>query len=483
MNSGQSVQPSGLSSLPPEILFVILSHLVAQKNPVPGRSCVDLIRTTLSSSYIRQVALAYPSLWTHIEITDSPASFDLAKAFLNRSGSQKLEVTIRIAIRVGPKLPGVLALLKHVAGRTRELRLQIGLSKATQWEKMNDFLDALELPIVEHLALDLWDPWEAMSPTRCIPVPKGLGELRSLSLAHVRPSVHVPLLAISQLQHMSLRSSAFDEWPIFYLFSILAQAERLETLELVGEATADFVRANFLPKNEQALATPRLRRAFFSGLDSTLLAHLLFGLKAPNLEEVSVIPLGFQDFNAWSDNAHYRDPWAWVVAMHSIPSVSTLEVSFLQLTSPYFVPGAPLAQLLRETFPNTEHLSLSRHSAGVLLPFWMNMWENGKALPYASCWPFLRRLTVSGSDEDCECNCINMLKICRSFLIMRANKGLPALEDVSIKLCFRAKEDPQFEPCMDDVLRLLKTAAPLLCNCLPARQPLFSEPAILPYRT
>ncbi|KAG8909514.1 hypothetical protein FRC00_009968, partial [Tulasnella sp. 408] len=153
-----SVQPSSIFSLPPEIVVDILHHLVASNNRVLGRRYDDLIRTTLSTSYVRQVALASPSLWTRIEITDNPASFELAKACLNRSGSQVLDIAIRIAIRVGPKLPGVFALVNHVASRTRELRLQIGLGQSAQRTQLNEFLGTLDLPALECLALDFWDP-------------------------------------------------------------------------------------------------------------------------------------------------------------------------------------------------------------------------------------------------------------------------------------------------------------------------------------
>ncbi|KAG8924397.1 hypothetical protein FRC00_005185, partial [Tulasnella sp. 408] len=253
MEKSHAVQPPSLSSLPPEIVVIILRHLATPKNRVLGRSYDDLIRTTLSNSYVRQVALATPSLWTRIEIADSPASFELAKACLDRSGTQKLDIAVRIAIRVGPKLPGVFALVKHVAGRTRALRLQIGLSKPAQWMQLNDFLDALELPALEYLTLAFWDPNETGSLTRSIPLPKGAGMLRSISLVHLRPILPPP--SIRQLQHISLCWAALDNRRLHHFWSILAQAERLETLELVGEVTTDVARSELPPRNQEERAS------------------------------------------------------------------------------------------------------------------------------------------------------------------------------------------------------------------------------------
>ncbi|KAG8930621.1 hypothetical protein FRC01_002474 [Tulasnella sp. 417] len=453
MESDQGVQPASLSSLPPEIVVVILRHLVTSKTGRLGRRYHDLIRTTHSNSYVRQVALASPGLWTRIEITDNPGSFELAKACLNRSGSQKLdiEVAIRMAVRGGQRLPGVLALLKHVASRTGELRLQIGLYKASQWEKMNAFLDTLELPALEYLSLDFWDPLDTGSSTRPIQLPKGPAEGWSISLAHVRPTLPSP--AINQLRHITLHSASFRKWPLEQLWVILAQAERLETLEVVEEGTMDIVQPSDLPSDPKAII-PRLRNLTLSGLSSYFLTHLLVSCETPNLEEIQLVILGFEDKT--SADAGWRYPWVFITAIRPIPSVSALDITFLPRIGPHITVGAPFAKVLRHIFPNTENLSLSHYSAGILLPLWIGMLENENALSHASHWPLLRRLTVSGPHEYIECTCINSLKICRDFLNMRATKSLPALVDVSIHLCFKAKEDPQYEPFMDDVRRLME---------------------------
>ncbi|KAG8930622.1 hypothetical protein FRC01_002475 [Tulasnella sp. 417] len=447
MESNHSTEPSSLFSLPPEIIVIILSHLVTSNNYVPGRRYDDLIRATLSNSYIRQIGLATPSLWTRIEITDNPATFELAKACLGRSGEQGLDIVIRIAFRVGDKLPGVFALVKHVAGRTRELRLRIGLGKPIQWEQLNDFLAALQVPALECLALEFWDPREVGSSTRLITLPSGAGRLRSVSLVYLRPILPSP--AICQLQHISLCSETFENWPLEHLWNILAQTERLETLELIGQGTTDNVRSTLPFKNrtEPAAVTPTLRRLAISGFDSGLLAYMLLNLEAPNLEEVSLVILGFKD--TWTA----RYPWLDVIAIHSIPSVSTLEVSFLPRISP--VVAAPFPKFLRRTFPNIEHLSLSRYTATIFLPFWTDILEDADALPPASCWPLLRRLTVTGSDESCESSCLEKLKICRRFLALRAKRSLPALDAVSLYLCPKTRENPQYESLMSDVSQLL----------------------------
>ncbi|KAG9048072.1 hypothetical protein FS837_000843 [Tulasnella sp. UAMH 9824] len=448
-----SVQPSSICSLPPEIVVDILRHLVISNNRVLGRRYDDLIRTTLSTAYVRQVALASPSLWTRIEITDNPASFELAKACLNRSGSQKLDIAIRIAIRVGPKLPGVFALINHVKSRTRELRLQIGLGQSAQRTQLNEFLGTLELPALECLALDFWDPRETWLPTHPIPLPTGAAGLRSVSLVHLRPILPAP--AISHLKHLSLSSAAFRKLPLKNLWEILAQSENLETLELIGEGKTDVVRG-WLPSRNQAqqgTLTPKLRCLTLCGLDSGSLAHVLLGLEAPNLVEVSLVILGFKD--TWSA----RYPWIDSTPIRPIPTVSKLDISFLPRVHGDVTLTAPFPKFLLNTFPNIEHLSLSRGRASSLLQFWADMWEDANTLLATACWPFLRRLTLLGSGESCEFACIEKLQICRHFLTVRAKRGLPTLEDASLNLCSDVRKNPQFEVWVDDVRRLLNKDA------------------------
>ncbi|KAG8930620.1 hypothetical protein FRC01_002473 [Tulasnella sp. 417] len=442
-SASPSVQPSSISSLPPEIVVVILHHLITPHNRVLGRRYDDLIRTTLTTSYVRQVALASPTLWTRIEITDKPASFELAKACLNRSGSQKLDVAIRIAIRVGPKIPGVFALVNYVANRTRELRLQIGLGQSAQRSQLNDFLATLELPALECLELDFWDPRETWLPTHPIPLPTGAAGLRSISLVHLRPILPAP--AISHLKHLSLSSAAFRKLPLKNVWEILAQCDQLETLELIGEGKTDIVRG-WLPSDnqgQQATLAPRLRCLTLKGLDSGSLAHVLLCLEAPVLVEVSLVILGFKD--TWSA----RYPWVESTALRPIPSVSKLDITFPSRARDITV-TAPFPKFLHNTFPNIEHLSLPSGRAYPLLSFWADMWEDATALPGASCWPCLRRLTLVDSPEACELACIEKLQLCRRFLTVRAKRALPTLENVSLNLCADAKKSPQFEVWMDD---------------------------------
>ncbi|KAG8997882.1 hypothetical protein FRB90_012421, partial [Tulasnella sp. 427] len=175
-------QLSSLLSCPPEIIILVLHHLVTDDR-ILGRRYDDLIRASTSFSYLRQLALSTPTLWTHIEITDKPASFELAKACLQRSGSHEVEVAIRIARRTGAKLPGVIALLRHVAGRTRELRLDLGLAKETEWSDLRNAMASLDAPVLKCMELNLWNienPREAL--TRSIELPTRATMLQSLTL-------------------------------------------------------------------------------------------------------------------------------------------------------------------------------------------------------------------------------------------------------------------------------------------------------------
>ncbi|KAG8924396.1 hypothetical protein FRC00_005184 [Tulasnella sp. 408] len=310
----------------------------------------------------------------------------------------------------------------------------------------------MELPALEYLTLDFWDPQDTGSVIRPIPLPKAAGMLRSISLVQLRPIL--PSATIRQLQHISLSWLTLENWRLEQFWNILAQAEQLETLELVGRGTTDVVRSELPTRNQEqrAAVTPRLRRLTLGGLDSGLMAHLLLGIEAPNLVEVSLLILGFRD------NRSARYPWLDGTAIHSIPSVSILDISFPSPIGPDISVGAPFPKFLRNIFPGIEHLALSHYSASTLLPFWTDMRENGKALPYASCWPLLRRLTVSGSHESNDWMCLDNLAICGGFLTMRASISLPALKDFSIDLS-EAREGPEYEPYMDNVRRLVKKLA------------------------
>ncbi|KAG8949685.1 hypothetical protein FRC04_008431 [Tulasnella sp. 424] len=437
--------PANIFSLPPEILVLVLRCLVASNNQPLGRRYGDLIRLTLSTSYIRQVALTAPSLWTHIEITDEPASFELAKACLDRSGSHKLDIAIRVARRVGTKLPGVIALLNYVASRIRELRLAMGLTREVHWEQLHNVLDTFELPALECLEIDLWDAVDLGSQARSIPLPTSARGLQSVVLVKLRPILPAP--PVRHLKNLSLSSVSLERWPLGNLWDLLAQSDCLETLELKGEGTTDFVRMMPLSmdRDQRTVTAPKLRRLALSRFDSNLLAYLLLGIEAPELKVVTLVILGFKD--TWS----VRYPWIDTTVIRPFPSVSTLDVSFLAHISP--VVTAPLPKFIHDVFPNIQHLLLSRYTAGVLLPFWTDIYAGANSPTQASCWPFLRRLTLVGSDQSSEW--IEKLKLCRLFLAERARKSLPALEAVSLNLSSDAKKNPQIESWMRDIRRLL----------------------------
>ncbi|KAG9013653.1 hypothetical protein FRB90_005796 [Tulasnella sp. 427] len=84
-------QPYTILTLPPELTISILEHLLLTPNV--GRSPYhDVLPITQASSQLRSTALAAPSLWSTIEITDKPASFNFAKLCLSRSGNHNLDV-------------------------------------------------------------------------------------------------------------------------------------------------------------------------------------------------------------------------------------------------------------------------------------------------------------------------------------------------------------------------------------------------------
>ncbi|KAG8949684.1 hypothetical protein FRC04_008430 [Tulasnella sp. 424] len=313
---------TSILTLPPEILVLVFRHLVTSNGQALGRRYNDLIRTTRSTSYLRQVALTTPSLWTRIEITDKPASFELAKVCLNRSGSQKLDIAIRVARRVGTKLPGVIALLKHVAGRIRELRLAMGLTQEVHWEQLHDVLGTFEFPALECLEVDLWDLGDLASQARSIPLPTSAIGLRSVALVKLRPILPAP--PVRHLKNLSLSSASVVGWPLRNLWDLLAQIDCLETLELIGEGETDYVRTTSLPihRNQRMAATPRLRSLTLSRFDSNLLANLLLRIEAPELKEVTLVLLGFKD--TWVHGRHPLTTLDGYMGRCKLPSPSIL---------------------------------------------------------------------------------------------------------------------------------------------------------------
>ncbi|KAG9045419.1 hypothetical protein FS837_006352, partial [Tulasnella sp. UAMH 9824] len=186
-----------LHSAPPEIIITILESLLASSQSQPlGRKYRDLICFTHVSSRLRNIAVTTPTLWTRIEITDKPASFELAKNCLERSGSLKLDITVCVAARVGTRLPGIIGLVSHAADRTERLFLGLAFRKESQWIQIQNAIYALESPILNELELKFWydDSLFVQNGIRTLSLPTRVPSLRSLVLREVVPAAPSPSL-------------------------------------------------------------------------------------------------------------------------------------------------------------------------------------------------------------------------------------------------------------------------------------------------
>ncbi|KAG8892180.1 hypothetical protein FRC01_014307, partial [Tulasnella sp. 417] len=270
-DSGHSV----IYNAPPEIILAILGCLLASSQALPhGRKYRDLILFTHISSRLRSIAVSTPTLWTRIEITDRPTSFELAKTCLRRSGSQKLDINIRVATRIGARLPGIIALVDYVAVRTERLSMHLVLRKESQWTQIQDALQALVSPILGELELKFShdDGVHTRNEIPSIFLPTLAQGIRSLVLKELVPAIQPTLLGI--LKKLVLISNTDMSWPLAHMREVLDQCKQLECLELV--ANPDNAANHTSPPREPAYQTlPKLRLLILKGHSSSFVSLVL----------------------------------------------------------------------------------------------------------------------------------------------------------------------------------------------------------------
>ncbi|KAG8911220.1 hypothetical protein FRC01_005841, partial [Tulasnella sp. 417] len=431
---------SAIHNVPPEIIIAILENLVASSQNLPfGRRYQYLIRFTHVSSQLRNTAISTPTLWTQIEITDLPATFELAKTCLQRSGEQRLNINIRVMSRMGTKLPGILALINHTAVRTRRLMLNLVLKRGHQWLETQKALQALVFPCLGYLELIFRDEgsWEELQTTS---LPVQVPKLRCLVTRTLLPSVEPTVL--KNLKKLVISSSTHSSWPLGRLQDVLNECKRLEILELIAKLPGSNMPVRHTAPGESTRQNlPNLVRLTVKGQSSQFFPQLLLGLDAPKLEEVE---LGFV-------SERLAEPADWPSTHHAFHSVRLLSVSVLPYGS-----HTQAQQFLPKAFPNVEELALSMHGWPILDAF--TALPDGEGSLVATCWNELRGLRVADPDpysSRCGGRCMMRLEAVKSFLEVRSSRSLPRLKWAQVGSCGFVALEAGFDSTVEGIRAML----------------------------
>ncbi|KAG9013651.1 hypothetical protein FRB90_005794 [Tulasnella sp. 427] len=352
-------QPHTILTLPPELTINILEYLLLTTN-VSRSPYHDILPITQASSQLRSTALAAPSLWSTIEITDKPAPFNFAKLCLSRSGYHKLDISIRVLRKVESKMPGLLALLQYASTRIQYLSLKLSFVNPQQWSTWCESFKSLDLAVMESLAFEAWrreSVTEGQLPPRSVfTLSEAVCSIKSLGLAHT--SVPPDTAALAGLLRLRISSSTFWAWPYQQLLDVLQSCQALEELELQGDgmnvAYGPFTPDNLPPVSR--IHCPKLRRITFHRVENSVPALILANLAAPSLEFLSLETPKFLHGDCeftWAnppkvipfDSAHtlvvsdgplrgvqHQDHWAVFIAS-LLPGVRYMEVSAVRCCS------------------------------------------------------------------------------------------------------------------------------------------------------
>ncbi|KAG9026054.1 hypothetical protein FS837_004747 [Tulasnella sp. UAMH 9824] len=437
---------SAIQNAPPEIIGTILENLVASSQTLPmGRKYRDLILFTHVSSRLRTIAITTPTLWTRIEITGIPSTFELAKTCLQRSGSQKLDITISIMSRLGTKLPGILALVSYAAVRTEKLSLNMALRKENQWTDIQNTFQAFVSPCLDNLELKLRDDGGSVpEELRTISLPTQVPQLRSLVLGQAFPPAQPTLLG--NLRKLVLISDTQSSWPFSRLQDVLDRCQQLGILELIAKRDIGELGGPVGHTSDRKEPTrqslPKLSRLTMKGQSSIFFEHLLRYLDAPELEEVE---LGYA-----------RGDFGWQVDWASGPSPFH-SVQLLRISLPQYCGEMRLERFLPKAFPDFEELALSKQTWPLLQKFSAALGgEDDDESRSTRSWARLRGLSVADPEEQhCDSDCMEKLKAVEAFLRARSSNSLPGVEWVQVSVCELVMSEEEFDSTVDAIQKML----------------------------
>ncbi|KAG8949679.1 hypothetical protein FRC04_008425 [Tulasnella sp. 424] len=439
---------AGINNVPPEILIDIFDLLIPQGPHPFGRRYTDLVSLTHSAPYLRKVAIAAPSLWTHIDITDRRSSFEVAKACVERSSTLSLNVSVRLASRVAARLQGILALLEHVSTRTAAFQVNLFLPGDALLNKARTAFKAFKYPVLEEMDVDFRTKDSRDNPRWRVPsfsLPEDAPKLQSITLVDLAPTL--PSNAVSSLTRLVLNAPSFNDlnWPIQRLWNVLGQVTALEYLEIRNRS-----QSGFSPSRPQQPRTviPNLHQLVLRGFDSSALVHLLCNIDAPELSDVVLEIPGLSR----SGNSGFG--WNNVHVEYPFPSVSSLEI----LVSSRSIPAihSQLPGFLTRLFPDVEELSMPLVGSSDILRGLIRSWESSEdGVQRYSRWPGLYHISITTREEACDRHCWDRVEIVGNFLTARSKMTLPPLEWVTLTLCDSVKKENAFSPMVQEMRRML----------------------------
>lgn len=446
--AGFSTTPP-IYTLPPEIIGRIIQLLIDQPTHCRYK---DLIHITHTSAPLRHVATTVcPALWSVITIKDGRHTFKLAKACLERSGNQKLDIRIAIGSHLHTKLSPVLDFLASAAPRIRSLKLDIAISKEKYRSQVNDALRTFEFPSLESLVLDMWSRGrEGISPVQ-VPLPPNTPRFHALSLIQLIPQSGIE--SLRNLRSLTIWSRSFWAWPYQSLYWIFAECQQLEYIHLdrSGSVCYEHLEPDSVWIPEPPMVLPKLHRVKFQEVERSFMAHFLTSINAPELDTV--------EFELQEESFHSNPRLQWSHLPNSLifPSVSTLRISRARhLFPPRESPD--LAISLLKLFPRVKRVELP-FAGHDILGIWEDFWteERSRWSPDTSVfWQELRYLSMGRSSGHAGTDCDAMLQFAATFAEERNALGLPRLERVTVYLCKDAIEGI-VGSCSDIVPRLRKS--------------------------
>ncbi|KAG8904847.1 hypothetical protein FRC01_008579, partial [Tulasnella sp. 417] len=417
-------QVTNIFTIPPEIIIKIFEELLADNAPLRS-PYADLLPVTQTSSRLRQTALSAPSLWSTIEISDKPSSFNFAKLCLGRSGNHKLDISIRVLKKIEIKIKGLLALLEYSSSRIRSLSMKLSFTNSEQWDMWWDSWKALRYEALEDFHLEVWRREVMTAANRAlnnaIPLPDGASRLRSLALVHASPLPNSAVL--SNLVVLKLASASFWSWPYRHLFDVLRSCSNLEELELRGvglDTCQGSYSANNLPSVPR-LELPNLRRLAFTGVENNMLAQVLTNLTAPTLEMVSL-----ETPKQLKSDVQFI--WDDLQKIEPFNSVRFLFVT--ERPTPISLHQDQFALFLAKLFPRIEEMELPASGCRPLLMTWA-----GHSNIALNSWKELRSLVLTYPDYTCTGSSQDVLRETLRFLEARRRSGGPELEWLHLGVC------------------------------------------------
>lgn len=443
-----------ITDVPPELIAAILEYLDLGST----RSYYsDLIRVTHSTSYLRQAAINAPNLWTSIEITDNPSSFELAKACLERSRAQAIDISIRMNRRLKSRLNGLLAMVNYTATRLRSLDMRVCLSDFhLEWLQINTCFQKLVAPHLQHLCVEIAIFHEfATSPHHTLPMPQVAGHLTTLSLNNLTPDLSHPH-TVSSIKALTLSSKWFWDWPYLTLIRALNASHSLEELTLMRTAAVPYGRrrsARSLPTIPPILL-PKLRQFTIKNVENDFVALLLTNMVTPELEGVVIEQT--EGLNA-ADHT-LRFDWNQIPSFPGFHSVVSLHVD---IRAAVVFHKDQFAVFLVNVFPNLETLYMPWRTGRELVQAWTSHWnlvETPDAAGSVAAWRGLRQLVLTGQDcVTCSWNCPHLLEDIFQLLQTRKKHNVPPLDLLRFDVCESVKKWEGYRVARNRLRQLLSS--------------------------